>query len=118
MKEIRIKKIYLWQGLSILLIILIIISFLTNGFKVFNLISKEEAKERVINFLNTALAGKGQPTITDLKEEKGLYMLNINLNGQQFNSYLSKDGSLFFPSVIVLDKLDNNLYNKEINKSQ
>lgn len=97
---------------------MVVISVITNGFKIFKLIGKEEAKERIINFLNIALAGKGQAIITDLKEEKGLYQVSINLNGQEFNSYLSKDGSLFFPSVITLDKLDNNLYNKNENKSQ
>ena len=113
MQEIKIKKVQLWQGLSVLLIVLLVVSVLTNGFKIFHSLDKNAAKEKTQKFLDVVLAGKGEVKITDLKEDKGLYQVVVNLNGQEFNSYLSKDGSLFFPSVIMLDKLDNNIYGSQ-----
>ena len=46
MQEIKIKKVQLWQGLSVLLIVLLVVSVLTNGFKIFHSLDKNAAKEK------------------------------------------------------------------------
>ena len=50
----------------------------------------------------------------EFKENKGLYFLSGNLNGKEFNSYLSQDGSLLFPYVIELDKIDTKGISNEL----
>ena len=40
--------------------------------------------------------------------------LSGNLNGKEFNSYLSQDGSLLFPYVIELDKIDTRGISNEL----
>ena len=117
MEELKIKKLQIWQGVAVILAALLIISFYTNGFNR-NSINKETAKTRVDDFLKQILQGQNKAEIINIKEEKGLYLVDINLDGKTFNSYLSKDGTLFFPSVIALDRIDTRLYGQnELNKT-
>ena len=113
MDEFKINKLQIWQGISILLIIALIFSIMTNGFK-FTYFNKNNVQTKAEKFLELALAGKGSFKINEFKEDKGLYFLSGDLNGKGFNSYLSQDGSLLFPYVIELDKIDTKVVSNEL----
>ncbi len=60
----------------------------------------EEAKTKSLDFINNYLMGSGQTvTIKEVTEENGLYRAVVTMaDGQEINSYLSKDGEAFYPS--------------------
>jgi len=74
-------------------------------------ISQEEAKEKIENFIQGNLLAAGvEFSIEDISEENGLYKMKIvvSANGQEqkVDSYISKDGKLFFPSgAIDIDEM-------------
>ncbi len=68
-------------------------------------ISKEEAKETVENFINTALMPPGATaTVKEVTEEDDMYKVVVEANGQEITSYLSEDGKMFFPNVMNIEE--------------
>jgi len=111
------KKSEILKGLIVILVILFLISVMTNGFSMVSNkgIGENDAKEKTLKILNLILQGKSQVEITNIKEENGVYLLDVNVNQQKFNSYLTKDGKLFFPSVINFDKIEKEISDTENN---
>jgi len=77
------------------------------------IINQEQAKEMLVKFIKeTLLAGNPdtQVEVADIKEENGLYKIAISLKmGEQeqlVETYLSKDGKLFFPSAEMAMNID------------
>jgi glutaredoxin len=69
-------------------------------------ISLEEAKTKAVEFINGYLVNEGQEvSIKEVTEENGLYKITVNLaNGEETNSYISKDGSEFYPSSMNIEE--------------
>ncbi|MDD2681153.1 MAG: hypothetical protein PHE20_03610 [Patescibacteria group bacterium] len=69
-------------------------------------IDVNEAVTKTENFVNTYLMPSGsQATIIDTSEEYGLYKMNINIGSESpVESYVTKDGKLFFPQAINIDQ--------------
>lgn len=65
--------------------------------------SQEEVSSKVINFINNDIL-KGQATaeLLETTKENNLYKLRLSIDGEEFFSYASLDGTLFFPEVINL----------------
>ncbi len=99
-----------WQFLSLLLAIIIVVSVFTQGFgsltgkTVADSLSPAEAEQKAISYINANLL---QPpfTATAVKtEESGsLYKIKIDVAGRQIDSYVTKDGKLFFPQGLELN---------------
>ena len=98
-----------WKTLTGLLVILLIASVFTNGFDFsgsptgaatadVNGLSLEEAEAKALEFVNTNLL---QPpftaTVESSSDEGSLYKVFLSVAGQTVDSYLTKDGKLFFP---------------------
>jgi protein-disulfide isomerase len=66
------------------------------------IITPEEAKAKTLDFVNKNLVQPGnEVTVKEISEADGLYKTIITMkNGQEIISYISKDGSKFFPQVI------------------
>ena len=66
----------------------------------------EAARVKVENFVNTYLMqGGAKATVSDLTESYGLYKMKINIGANQsVDSYVSKDGNLFFPQALDIAK--------------
>lgn len=70
-------------------------------------ISMNEAKERTEIFITENLVQPGtEIKVKGVSEEKGLYKINLELMGQEINSYLSKDGKFFFPEAMDIGKIE------------
>lgn len=95
-----IKNLHFWQKVSIVLVILLAFSIFTNGFRIG--FGKDSVGKDVETYLNDyLLAGQGvTATVKDVTEEKGLYKISLDVGGKVFDSYVTKDGSLLFPSVV------------------
>ncbi len=102
-----------WIAIGILSLV-IVLSFLTSGFTnlPFNLkspidgsilgsksLSEEEIKERVIKYVDEeVLQGQAESDITEISidEESGLYKIKLVISGQEYDSYVSKDGKYLY----------------------
>jgi len=89
----------------ILVIALIVIGLFTFQKPVKNL-SAAEAKDKAENFINTYLMqGGNKATIKDITTAYGLYKLKVDIVSDMVESYLSKDGKLFFPQALEVEKM-------------
>ena len=93
------NNVLLWHITSGVLLALLIVSIFTDGFN-FGL-SKEEASARVVSYVR-GLPNIGSVSLNDVESEKDLYKLSLVVDGQQIESYVTKDGSLLFPTGIVI----------------
>lgn len=60
-------------------------------------ITKDEAKTKVEKFIEN---NGGGATVKDVTEENGLYKVTVNAGGKDIPTYVSKDGTKFFPQAI------------------
>jgi hypothetical protein len=68
----------------------------------------EEAKAKAEQFINNFLmSGGNKATIKEISEEYGLYKLKIDIVTSVVDSYLSKDGKLFFPQALDVEKISS-----------
>lgn len=97
------KKIIL--GSAILLVVVAVILGITLYGKKGNL-KPEEARVKVENFVNTYLmSGGAKVTVSNVTESYGLYKMTIKIGAEQtVDSYVSKDGKLFFPQALDVAK--------------
>jgi hypothetical protein len=77
-------------------------------FKISKVLKPEEAKAKAEKFINENLIQPGsEVSITEIKEENGLYKLSVKLaSGQTIDSFLSKDGDRFYPQVYDIAALE------------
>ncbi len=98
------KETSTWQAIAGIAVILLIISVFTQGFRfteqpqAAGALSLSQATEKALQYVNTNLL---QPPFTATAKESGeagnLYKVTLDVGGQQVNSYITKDGKLFFP---------------------
>ena len=71
----------------------------------------DQAKERAEKFINTALMRPGsQATIKEIELIDGFYKLKVDVgSGDPVDSYLSRDGKLFFPQAMDIDEITQQL---------
>jgi len=69
-------------------------------------LSEDQAKAKAEAFVNSNLMQAGsKATVKDITESYGLYKLNIDITTSVVESYMSKDGKLFFPQALDIDQL-------------
>jgi glutaredoxin len=78
----------------------------------------EEAKTKVVDFINKNLMQEGtQISVKEIVQENDLYKVVVNMpNGQEIVSYLTLDGTKFFPQVMdiaEIEKANSGNENKE-----
>ena len=65
-------------------------------------LSSQEVSDKVLSYIVETMPDS-EVSILDIFEENGLYKFTLQLNGQEFISYVSKDGKLLFPQAIDLE---------------
>lgn len=110
-KSKPIKKITVWQTAAAVLGILLIISLFTGGFGTKSgtktatgtELTIQEAADKAITYINTNLLQPGTTAkLVSSEEKNGLYNIKMDIGGREFDTYLTKDGSLLFPSTVNL----------------
>lgn len=78
-----------------------------------NPITIEQAKAKAETFINENLMGSGSKIIIKGAEEKnGLYKIALNTgSGNDIESYMTKDGKIFFPQAMDIEKIENDKKN-------
>ncbi len=92
-----------WKVGALSLLILLVVSLVTN----FNLYqsgdSKDEAAAKALDFINTnLLQGKTVADLEAVEDQGDVYMMKLSVSGQEIEGYITKDGKLFFPQAISL----------------
>lgn len=100
-----------WKFLTLVMAILLVFSLLTNGFNFSNsavtgaaTISLSEAEQKTLGYVNSNLLQ--EPFVAELKSSEdlgSLYKMTLTVAGQEIESYLTKDGEMFFPQGFETD---------------
>ncbi len=73
-----------------------------------DILSGDEAAEKAMIFINKSLEQKGiTASLIEIIEERGLYKIKLKIEEEEFDTYITKDGKLFFPQFIVLEEAEN-----------
>jgi len=65
-----------------------------------------EVAANTIDYINKyILAGQSTAVLTNVSEKDGLYNLQFTIAGRAYNSYVTRDGSILFPSVVDMTQI-------------
>ncbi len=67
-------------------------------------ITQEQASEKALDYISSAVQGQAAVRMVAINESNGLYSMNIDVGGRLYESFMTKDGKLLFPSGIMLDE--------------
>lgn len=110
--NIKIKKSSLWMIISGILTVLFVISIFTHGFRggvtggvvSGEILSAQEAADKAVTYINTNLLQPGTTAKAEgVEEVNNLYNVKLNVGGRIYDSYVTKDGGLLFPSAVDLN---------------
>jgi hypothetical protein len=94
--------------IAAVLAVVLIVSIVTHGFSSKGALSEDQVKASTIAYLNNLLGSRGQTATVDSITDKGdLYQMKLNIGGQTFDSYVTKDGRLLFPQALDLTQKAN-----------
>jgi len=61
----------------------------------------QDVANKSIGYINSYLLGAGSTaTLVNVTTEKGLYKIVLNIGGKEYDSYVTTDGALLFPSTV------------------
>ena len=107
----KVKKSNIWKTISGILAILLLVSLFTGGFGKTSEgdekgLTAEEASEKAIEYINTNLMQQGATaSLKSIEEANGLYNIKLDIGGREFDSFVTKNGGLLFPSAVDLDEV-------------
>ena len=79
-----------------------------NRGKIPGALSQKDAVDRAMNYINkVALNGELTATLLGVAEESGLYKINISIEGEEYDSYISRDGKFLFPQGTEITEAEN-----------
>lgn len=105
--KLKIPK-HKWAIITYILIIIIILLLLetfptgVTG----NIISERNLEPLITDFINTELIPEGGAVISNIREESGIYVATITLDGQSVPIYFTKDGKFITQGTSLID-VDN-----------
>lgn len=103
---ITIKKSDVWKIATALAVLLLIISVYTGGFRgnkegTTGVVSADKAAQSALDYINNNMLQPGtSATLKDVSESNGVYSIGISVGGQDYTSYITKDGKLLFASGV------------------
>ncbi len=107
----NIKKFFKSKSFSTIVLPIILIIIL-GVIAYFSFVSSEktmkesEALIKSEKFINDFLMNGGTASIENIEKEYGMYKLKINIgSGELVDSYITKDGKLFFPQALNIDEI-------------
>ncbi len=100
----KINKINIWQistyVLGAVLLVLLIVSLASPK------LTADQAAKKAVDFINENLLQPGvTATLINVKEENSLYNVKIDVGGRIYDTYVTKNGKMLFPTAIPLDSI-------------
>jgi len=104
MKKILLKSLLSPWLLNFFLFCAILILIFGGGGKIGNIGNPERIGKKAIDFINKNLLPQNSKAslIEATREKSGVYRIKFKIDNQEFESYISPDGSLLFPSAIEI----------------
>jgi len=94
---------------AVLLAIALVVSIFTNGFggkPATKTLTPDQVKAKALTAVQSLVQGQ-TVTIDSVVDNGDVYALALNVGGQKFNSYATKDGKLLFPSGVDMNTVAN-----------
>jgi len=116
--KLKIKKLMFWKYSAIIAVVLLIISLFTGGFGVkggtsdgdttsdiTGMVTAESAADAAVDYINNNLLQAGTSAeLKEVGETNGVYTVKLNIGGQDYDSYISKDGQMLFTTGVDMTK--------------
>jgi glutaredoxin len=94
-----------WKIIAVVGVVLLVVSVFTAGFRSWSFSSRDVVTQKTLSFVNQELLqGQAAAKITEVATEQGLYRMKIDLNGKELDTYVTKDGAVFFPQGIKVSE--------------
>jgi len=106
-----------WTTLLVIAVVLIVLGLITSSslrkgddkkttLKPGKTISVDAAKTKAEEFINKFLMQSGsKATVKEVTTEYGLYKVKVDITSDVVDSYLTKDGRLFFPQALNIEEI-------------
>lgn len=65
--------------------------------------SNQEIAQKAVDYINNNGLAGSEASLVEVSEESGLVKIKLEIGGNQFDSYVTKDGKLLFPSVLKME---------------
>ena len=107
--DIKMKKTTLWQIVCGIMAVLLVVSVGTYGFRGSSgstgpVLSAQDAADKAITYINTNLLEAGTTAkVKSIEDSGNLYNVKLDIGGREYDSYITKDGKLLFPSSVNLE---------------
>ena len=85
-------------------------------FKGFGNQGGEEIAQEAINFISENMLDGAEAVLVSVSEESGVYSFKMKVGDQEYDSYLTKDGKILFPSGISLAEPEEGIAAAETEK--
>lgn len=107
--KMRFNKNFIIIAIAVVVVILtgvlIFINSSSGGvFSFLSSVSKQEAVDNAIDYLNNNLLQGQKATASDISDESGVIKFKVNIDANSYDSYVTKDGRLFFPQAYTLSQ--------------
>jgi len=122
-KSTKVNNTMTWKIISLVLLVALIISLFwgsgNSEISVEDALSAEEAGQEMMNFINANLIQPGmEATLDSITEEKGVYKMEITAGEQQIQSYVTKDGKVFFPQGMDIAEVEEQIKAQQEEQAQ
>ncbi len=106
------KEASTWKALTGITLVVLVLSLFTQGFDFSDknvltgaaILSLQQVEEKALTYVNTQLLQPPfQATAESSEELETLYKVTLSVAGQTVDSYVTKDGKLFFPQGFMMD---------------
>ncbi len=67
-------------------------------------LSAQEAADKAINFINQSIEENVTASLLDVTDEGVVYRIHLKIAETEYNSYITKDGTLLFPNAFNLEE--------------
>ncbi len=104
-----------WQIATAVLALMFVLSLFYGGTFSVSTGEQDEIIADTLDYINTnLLAGLATANLDSVSEEYGMYKLEITVNGQEYVSYVTKDGKKLMPTVIDIEEIEETTKTEEV----
>ncbi|MFH1276227.1 MAG: hypothetical protein ABIH82_03875, partial [Candidatus Woesearchaeota archaeon] len=110
-EESFLKDASTWKAITGIAVILLLLSIFTQGFNFseqsdLKSLTLTEAEEKAVNYVNDNLLAPPFVAEVESSEDQGsLYKITLGVAGESVDSYITKDGKLFFPQGFDVEEV-------------
>ncbi len=103
----RHTQLRIWQLVAVVAVILLIYMYYQGGNPVTGGLSSDQAGEDVLTFVNDNLLQGNEASLTEVEDLGAVYRIVLNINGQDVDTFATKDGNYFFPAGYSIEEFED-----------